>query len=66
MGKLVVKARLMTCAGSPVFWESPAHAIDGTAPVGEVAARFRGLYAAERVVGFTFLDPELVVNAPEL
>lgn len=66
MARLVVKARVTAARGDPVYWETPAHSISGSDPVGEVAARFRGLYAVERVIGFVFLDPEALPDAPEL
>lgn len=66
MAKLIVKARVVTAQGDPVYWETPAHAINGGDAVGEVAARFRGLYAVERVIGFVFLDPAALPEAPEL
>jgi hypothetical protein len=66
MARLVVKARVLTVRGDPVYWETPAHSVDGSDPVGAVAARFRNLYAVEQIVGFTFLDPAALPEALEL
>jgi hypothetical protein len=53
---MAVKARLRS--RSTGEWESPVHSVPALATVRDIADRFRTLYQAEEVRGFTFLTEE--------